>query len=240
MLVPVFEQKSGYRVKVVAVDSGQALALAAKGAGDVVLTRAPNTEKQYLMDGTVVRRRLVMHNTFLLAGPPTDPAHVRGTPKASDALKKIAEAKALFISRGDDSGTHKLEMTLWQQAGIKPVGDWYLESKQGMGNTLRIAREKHAYVLCDRATFLASQQTPGLIALVEGDLAFLNLYHVAETNPKKHPQINTQGGKAFADFLLSADAQDRLHQFGVSKVREAFFHPDGGRTEEELQQQCGV
>jgi len=175
-----------------------------------------------------------MHNTFLLAGPAADPAGVKGTAKAIDALRKISEAKATFVSRGDDSGTHKLEKRLWEQAGIKPAGEWYLESGQGMGRTLSIAGEKQAYVLSDRATYLAFQKTTGLAVLLEGDPAFLNVYHVMEVNPEKFPKVNAKGGKAFADFLLSATVQDMLKTFGVDKFGEALFHPDAGRTEEDL------
>ena len=237
VIVPLFEKQSGYRLKAVAVGTGQALALAGKGEADVVLAHAPDTEKKYVADGSLVNRRLVMHNWFLLAGPASDPAKIKGTAKAIDALKKIAEAKVTFVSRGDDSGTHKLEKKLWEQAGIKPAGEWYLESGQGMGRTLSIAGEKQAYVLSDRATYLAFQKTTGLAVLLEGDPAFLNVYHVMEVNPEKFPQVNAKGGKAFADFLLSAAVQDTLKTFGVDKYGEALFHPDAGKTEENVLQQ---
>lgn len=235
-LVPIFEKQSGYHMKAVAVGTGQALALAGKGEADVVLAHAPDAEKKYVADGALVNRRLVMHNWFLLAGPAADPAKVKGTAKAIDALKKIAEAKATFVSRGDDSGTHKLEKKLWEQAGIKPAGEWYLESGQGMGRTLSIAGEKQAYLISDRGTYLAFQKTTGLAVLLEGDPVFLNVYHVMEVNPEKFPKVNTKGGKAFADFLLSATAQDMLKTFGVDKFGEALFHPDAGKTEEDLLQ----
>jgi tungstate transport system substrate-binding protein len=236
VIVPIFEKQSGYHVKAVAVGTGQALALAAKGEADVVLAHAPETEKKYVADSALVRRRLVMHNMFLLAGPPADPAKVKGTPKAIDALRKIAVAKAPFVSRGDDSGTHKLEKKLWEQAGIKPAGEWYLEAGQGMGRTLSIAGEKHAYVISDRATYLAFQKTTGLAVLVEGDPVFLNIYHVMEVNSEKFPKVNTKGGTAFADFLLSAAVQEMLKTFGVDKFGEPLFHPDAGKTEEALLQ----
>jgi len=234
VIVPIFEKENGSRVKAVAVGTGQALALAGRGEADVVLAHAPDAEKHYVADGTLVNRRLVMHNTFLLAGPAADPAGVKGTAKAIDALRKISEAKATFVSRGDDSGTHKLEKRLWEQAGIKPAGEWYLEAGQGMGRTLSIAGEKQAYVLSDRAAYLAFQKTTGLAVLLEGDPAFLNVYHVMEVNPEKFPKVNATGGKAFADFLLSATVQDMLKTFGVDKFGEALFHPDAGRTEEDL------
>jgi tungstate transport system substrate-binding protein len=235
-IVPTFEKQSGYRVKAIAVGTGQALAMAGRGEADVVLTHAPDTEKKYVDEGTLINRRLMMHNTFLLAGPAGDPAKVKGTSKGVDALKKIAEAKATFVSRGDDSGTHKLEKKLWEQVGIKPAGDWYLEAGQGMGRTLGIAGEKQAYVITDRATYLAFQKTTGLAVLVEGDPVFLNIYHVMEANPEKFPKVNAKGGKAFADFLLSPTVQDTLKTFGQDKFGEPLFHPDAGKTEKELAQ----
>lgn len=237
VIVPIFEQRNGYRVKAVAVGTGQALAMASKGEADVVLAHAPDTEKKYVGEGVLVHRRLVMHNTFLLAGPAADPAKVKETTPAVDAIKKIAAAKALFVSRGDDSGTHKLEKKLWQQAGITPAGDWYLEAGQGMGRTLSIAGEKQAYVISDRATYLAFQKTTGLVVLLQGDPVFLNLYHVLEVNPEKFPKVNAKGGKAFADFLLSPTAQDILKTFGMDKFGEPLFHPDAGRTEAEVLKQ---
>jgi len=234
VIVPMFEKTSGYRVKAIAVGTGQALAMAARGEADVVLAHAPDAEKKYIADGSLTNRRLMMHNWFLLAGPPSDPVKVKGMTKAVDALKKIAEAKAPFVSRGDDSGTHKLEMKLWEKAGLKPSGEWYLQAGQGMGKTLGIAGEKQAYVISDRATYLAFQKTTGLAVLVEGDPAFLNIYHVMDVNTEKFPKVNAAGGKAFADFLLSPSVQDILKTFGKEKFGEALFSPDAGKTEEVL------
>jgi tungstate transport system substrate-binding protein len=237
VIVPIFEQRNGSRVKAIAVGTGQALAMAGKDEADVVLAHAPDTEKKYVSEGVLVNRRLVMHNWFLLAGPAADPAKVKEATTAVDALKRIAAAKALFVSRGDDSGTHKLEKKLWEQAGITPTGDWYLEAGQGMGRTLGIAGEKQAYVISDRATYLAFQKTTGLAVLLQGDPAFLNLYHVLEVNSEKFPKVNAKGGKAFADFLLSPTVQDILKTFGVDKFGEPLFHPDAGRTEAEVLKQ---
>lgn len=237
VIVPIFEKQHGYHVKAVAVGTGQALALAAKGEADVVLAHAPDTEKQYVADGVFVNRRLMMHNWFLLAGPAADPAKIKGATKAVDALKKIAETTAPFVSRGDDSGTHKLEKKLWEQAGVKPTGGWYIEAGQGMGKTLGIAGEKQAYVISDRATYLSFQKTTGLSILLEGDPSFLNVYHVMEVNTDKFPKVNAKGGKAFADFLLSSEVQDRLKTFGVDKFGEPLFTPDAGKTEEAVIQQ---
>jgi tungstate transport system substrate-binding protein len=238
VIVPIFEKQSGVHVKAVAVGTGQALAMAAKGEADVVLAHAPDAEKKYVTDGVLTNRRLVMHNWFLLAGPPADPVKIKGVGNAVDALKKIAHAKAIFVSRGDDSGTHKLEKKLWEQAGVKPAGEWYLEAGQGMGKTLGIAGEKQGYVLSDRATYLAFQKTTGLIALLEGDPAFLNVYHVMEVNAEKFPKVNAKGGKAFADFLLSAPVQDLLKTFGKEKFGEALFNPDAGKTEAAVTQKA--
>lgn len=238
VLVPIFEKQSGAHVKAVAVGTGQALAMAAKGEADVVLAHAPDAEKKYVTDGALTNRRLMMHNWFLLAGPTADPAQIKGTAKAIDALKKIADAKAVFVSRGDDSGTHKLEKKLWEQAGVKPAGEWYLEAGQGMGKTLGIAGEKQGYVLSDRATHLAFQKSTGLAALLEGDPALLTVYHVMEVNTEKFPKVNGKGGKAFADFLLSATVQDILKTFGKEKFGEPLFNPDAGKTEEAVIQQA--
>lgn len=234
VIVPMFEKETGYRVKAVAVGTGQALAMAGRGEADVVLAHAPDTEKKYVSEGSLINRRLMMHNTFLLAGPPADPAEVKESKKAIAALRKIAETKSTFVSRGDDSGTHKLEMKLWGQASIKPAGAWYLEAGQGMGKTLGIAGEKQAYVISDRATYLAFQKTTGLSVLLEGDPAFLNIYHVMEVNTEKFPKANAAGGKAFADFLLSAKVQGVLKTFGKEKFGEPLFFPDAGKTEAAL------
>ena len=160
VIVPMFEKTSGYRVKAIAVGTGQALAMAARGEADVVLAHAPDTEKKYIAEGTLTNRRLMMHNWFLLAGPSADPVKIKGLKKAADALKKIAEAKTTFVSRGDDSGTHKLEMKLWEKAGVTPSGKWYLQAGQGMGKTLGIAGEKQAYVITDRAPISRFRKRP--------------------------------------------------------------------------------
>lgn len=237
VIVPIFEKQHDYHVKAVAVGTGQALAMAGRGEADVVLAHAPEAEKKYVDDGALINRRLMMHNWFLLAGPAADPAKIKGTEKAVDALKKIAEAKITFVSRGDDSGTHKLEKKLWEQAGMTPSGDWYLQSGQGMGKTLGIAGEKQGYVISDRATYLAFQKITGLAVLLEGDPIFLNIYHVSEVNPEKFSKVNAKGGKAFADFLLSPTVQEILKTFGKEKFGEPLFSPDAGKTEAALLQQ---
>ena len=159
MLIPLFEKQTGYSVKTVSVGTGQALALAAKGDADVALVHAPSLEKQYVADGKLLNRRLVMYNDFVIIGPKEDPAKIKSAKTALAALKLIEQSKSRFVSRGDNSGTHNLEKSLWKEAGITPKGDWYIEAGQGMGATLGIANERNAYTITDRGTLLALRQT---------------------------------------------------------------------------------
>jgi tungstate transport system substrate-binding protein len=234
VLVPMFEKQTGYSVKTVSVGTGQALALAGRGEADVVLAHAPETEKKYVAEGNMINRRLVMHNDFIIVGPAADPARIRGIRKATDAFHRIAGAKATFVSRGDNSGTNILEKKLWKQAGIEPEGSWYLQSGQGMGQTLGIASEKQAYTLTDRGTHLAFKKRVTLEILVERDRPLLNIYSVMEVNPSRFPKVNASGGKAFADFMVSAEAQAVIKTFGVEKFGEPLFFPDAGKREEDL------
>jgi tungstate transport system substrate-binding protein len=234
VLVPMFEKQTGYSVKTVSVGTGQALALGGRGEADVVLVHAPDTEKKYVAEGSMINRRLVMHNDFIIVGPAADPAKIRGFRKATDAFRMIAEGKALFLSRGDNSGTNILEKKLWKQAGVNPAGNWYLESGQGMGQTLGIASEKQAYTLTDRGTFLAFKQRVTLDILVERDRPLLNIYSVMEVNPSRFPKVNAAGGKAFADFMVSPEAQAVIKTFGVEKFGQSLFFPDVGKREEDL------
>jgi len=234
VLVPAFEKKTGLIVKTISVGTGQALALAGKGEADVCLVHAPDSERQYVADGLLVNRRLVMHNDFLIIGPTSDPAKIRGLSSAVEAMRRIADAKAPFVSRGDNSGTHQLEKKLWRDAKVEPAGAWYLQAGQGMGATLGIASEKQAYVLTDRATFLAFKKRVQLVPLVERDRVLLNIYSVLEPNPAKFPQINIAGGKAFADFMVSQEAQDLIRTYGVDKFGEPLFFPDAGKREDAL------
>jgi tungstate transport system substrate-binding protein len=234
VLVPLFEKKTGMTVKVISVGTGQALALAAKGEADVALVHAPDSEKKYVADGLLINRRLVMHNDFLIVGPADDPAKVKGMKSAVEAMKRVAEARALFVSRGDNSGTHQLEKKLWSDAKVTPSGAWYLSSGQGMGATLGIGSEKKAYVLSDRATLLAFKRRVQLEPLVERDRILLNIYSVLEPNAAKFPRVNVAGGKAFADFMVSQEVQDIIRTFGVDKFGEPLFFPDAGKQEESL------
>ena len=221
VLVPMFERQTGYSVKTIAVGTGQALALAARGEADVVLAHAPGLEKKYVADGKMLNRRLVMYNDFVIIGPAADPAKVKGTKKAADAMQAIAATGSRFVSRGDNSGTHTLERALWKLAGVEPQAGWYIESGQGMGVTLGIADDRKAYTLTDRGTYLAFQRRVRLPILLEGDRPLLNIYSVMEVNPSNGPRINTVGGNVFADFMVSSDVQKIIKTFGVDKIGRA-------------------
>jgi tungstate transport system substrate-binding protein len=234
VLVPLFERQSGYSVKTIAVGTGQALALAARGEADVVLAHAPALEKKQVAEGKSLNRRLVMYNDFVIIGPADDPAKIKGTKKAAEAMKAIAASGARFVSRGDNSGTHTLEKTLWKLAGVEPQGGWYIESGQGMGATLGIADDRKAYTLTDRGTYLAFQKRVRLPILVEGDKPLLNIYSVMEVNPANGPKVNAAGGKAFADFMVSTDVQTIIKTFGVDKYGQPLFVPVAGTRDEEV------
>ena len=232
-LLPVFEKKTGYKVKTIAVGTGQALAMGEKGEADVLLVHAPAAEKKVVEKGAAIQRRLVMHNDFVFVGPAGDSAKIKGK-TTIDALKAVAAAKSPFISRGDDSGTHKMELNLWKAAGIKPAAPWYQEAGAGMGQTLKIADEKLGYTLTDRATYLAQKKNLKLMILVEGDAKLLNIYHVMEVNPAKFAKANNAGAKAFGDFLLSSEGQKIIAEFGKDKYGQPLFFADGGKTEKDF------
>lgn len=234
VLVPPFEKQSGYSVKTISVGTGQSLELAAKGDADVALVHAPSLERKYLADGKLHNRRLVMYNDFVIIGPKDDPAKIAKLNSAGAALKAIERASAPFISRGDNSGTHNLEKSLWKAAGIQPQGSWYIESGQGMAATLGIAQERTAYTVTDRGTYLALQRRVTLPILVEGDRTLLNIYSVLEVNPGNGRRVNVVGGKAFADFMVSDQAQKLIKSFGVEKFGQPLFVPVAGKREEEL------
>jgi tungstate transport system substrate-binding protein len=234
VLVPLFERQTGYSVKTIAVGTGQALALAARGEADLVLAHAPAVEKKYVADGKMLDRRLVMYNDFVIIGPADDPAKAKGMKKAADAMKAIAATGSRFVSRGDNSGTHLLEKTLWKLAGVEPQGAWYIDAGQGMGATLGIADDRKAYTLTDRGTFLAFQKRVRLPIVLEGDKPLLNIYSVMQVNPANGPKVNAAGGAAFADFMVSAEAQKVIKTFGVDKYGQALFEPVAGMKEEEV------
>ena len=234
VLVPLFEKKTGYSVKTISVGTGQALALTAKGEADVTLAHAPSLEKKYVADGKLMNRRLVMYNDFIILGPADDPAKVKSTKSSVEALKLIAGTGARFVSRGDNSGTHALEKSLWKMAGIEPKGVWYIESGQGMGATLSVANERNSYTISDRATYLAFRKRVTLMVLLEGDKPLLNIYSVMEVNPANGPRINAAGGKAFADFMVSSGTQAVIKSFGMEKYGQPLFVPIAGKREEEI------
>ena len=235
VLIPIFEKKTGYFVKTIAVGSGQAMAMGRKGEADVLLVHSPAAEKKFVAEGYGFNRRIIMHNDFIVVGPAEDPAKIKGTKAAVEAFKKIASAGSLFLSRSDRSGTHSKEMRIWKAAGINPEGEkWYQQTGLGMGQTLNVASEKKGYTLADRGTYLALEKRLGLDILAEGDAILLNVYHVIEVNPAKWPKVNAAGGKAFADFMVSREAQDIVRTFGGDKFGSPLFFPDAGKKEEKV------
>jgi len=235
VLLPIFEKKTGYFVKTIAVGSGQAMAMGQKGEADVLLVHSPEAEKKFISEGYGVNRKLVMHNDFIIVGPKSDPAKIKGSKSSVEAFRKIAAANAVFMSRGDNSGTHAKEKSIWKAAGINPDGQkWYQQTGLGMGQTLGVAAEKKTYTLADRGTYLALKKNLGLDILAEGDAVLLNIYHVIEVNPAKWPKVNAAGAKAFADFMVSKDAQGIIKKFGVEKYGSPLFFPDAGKKEEAL------
>jgi len=235
VLLPVFEKKTGYFVKTIAVGSGQAMTMGQKGEADVLLVHSPAAEKKFVAEGYGVNRRLVMHNDFIIVGPSEDPAKMRGLKSSAESFKKMASAQALFLSRGDNSGTHAKEKEIWKAAGINPEKEkWYQQTGLGMGQTLNVAAEKKGYTLADRGTYLALKKNLGLDILVEGDAILLNIYHVIEVNPAKWPRVNVPGAKAFADFMVSKETQDMIKTFGADKFGSPLFFSDAGKKEEEL------
>lgn len=234
VLIPLFEAESGYTVQTVAVGSGQAMKMGEEGNADVMLVHAPASEVTFMQNGFGKDRALVMHNDFIIVGPASDPAGVKGL-AVVDALKVVSAGSAEFISRGDDSGTHKAELTLWKKAAFEPKGQaWYLESGQGMGATLTIASEKDAYTMTDRATYLANKGNLQLEILVEGDAALLNVYHVITVNPEKWEAVNYEGALAFLNFIIAPSTQEVIGQFGVDKFGAPLFFPDADKTDADL------
>ena len=229
VLIPQFEKEHDYKVKTIAVGSGEALRLAGEGEADVVLAHSPKAEEDFMAAGNGKSRLVVMHNDFIIVGPVDDPAGIKGATNAGDAFKKIATAEALFLSRGDQSGTNTKELSLWTSAGIQPSGTWYQETGQGMGATLNVASEKQGYTLSDRGTYLAQKANLDLELLVEGDKALFNQYHVIVVDPKKHSNVNAEGARAFASFITSPTVQATIAQFGVKQYGQALFISDAGK-----------
>ena len=234
-LVPAFEEATGYHVKIIAVGSGAAMAMGRQGDVDVLLVHAPKAEEAFVAEGYGVNRRLVMHNDFVILGPADDPAGVRGVSNAPRALLAIAQTDAPFISRGDDSGTHQLERSLWEGLTFDPAGEgWYSEAGSGMAATLQVANQRNAYTISDRATYLAQLDVLDLEVLYEGDPRLLNVYHVMQVNPERFGGVNAAGAEAFVEFLVSEEAQALIAGFGVERFGAPLFVPDADKLESEL------
>ena len=234
-LIPVFENLTGYRVKIVAVGSGQALKMGEDGNADVLLVHSPAAEKDFMAKLAGVDRRLIMHNDFIVVGPAEDLAGLKSAATSVEAFTRLAAQNAAFYSRGDNSGTHAAEFAIWKNAKIDPkMLTNRFETGQGMGPTLKIASEKKAYTLTDRATYLAQKSNLQLSILFEKDPALLNVYHVITVNPEKYPKVNAVGAKAFADFLGSPEIQKRIGDFGIAKWGEPLFFSDATKTDVDL------
>lgn len=213
VLIPPFEEKYGVKVDVISVGTGKAIALAENGDADIILVHARAAEDEFVTEGYGVNRREVMYNDFIILGPEADSAEIRGMKDVSSAFQKILAHQALFISRGDDSGTHKKELAIWNNAGIVPQGDWYLEVGQGMGASLNIANEKQAYILTDRGTYLAYRQQLDLEIMVQGDPILYNPYGIIPVNPALHSHVNYQMAMAFVGYITSQTGQKIIRDF---------------------------
>ncbi|HTY25610.1 MAG TPA: substrate-binding domain-containing protein [Desulfomonilaceae bacterium] len=224
VLLPPFEKANNVKVDVISVGTGKALKLGENGDVDVVFVHARPAEDKFVADGYGVDRRDVMHNDFVIVGPKSDPAGIKGAKSAIEAFKLLAEGKADFISRGDNSGTDQLEKQLWKMAGITPKGKWYIEAGQGMGAVLQMAYDKQAYTLTDRGTYIAHEGKIDLPILLEGDKALFNPYGIIAVNPKKHPKVQYDLAKKFIEYVTGPEGQKIIADFKV-KGKQLFF-PD--------------
>lgn len=231
-IAPAFARETGYHVRVVAVGSGEALAMGRRGDADVVLVHSPAAESAFMAAGYGVRRRVVASNYFTIVGPANDPARVREARDAAEALRRIAGTGASFVSRGDSSGTNARELALWRKAGRRPTWPGYIETGQGMAATLLVANQRQAYTLTDRATFGFLKAHVDLVALRERDPDLINVYHVIELNPAGHARMNVEGGHAFSDFVVSPAMQEYLAHFGEAQFGEPLFVPARGKEPE--------
>ncbi|MCD8509197.1 MAG: substrate-binding domain-containing protein [Bacillus sp. (in: Bacteria)] len=225
VLIPLFEEKhNNINVKTIAVGTGQALAMGEQGEADVLLTHSPAAEEVLVENEAVINRKRVMYNDFIIVGPVTDPAQIEGF-DAYAAFKGMYEAGGTFVSRGDDSGTHKMELQLWKLAGLDPTNEsWYLETGQGMGASIQLSAEREGYILTDRATYLAhAGNIDHMVILVEGDEELLNIYHVMQVNDSKHDLVNGEAGRLFVEFMVSEEAQEVIKEFGVEQFGQPLF-----------------
>jgi len=223
VLLPPFEEKFDVKVDVIAVGTGQAIKLGENGDVDILFVHAREAEDKFIQDGHGVNRRDVMFNDFIILGPSNDPAEIGSESSVILVFKRISDRKAYFVSRGDDSGTHKKEKDLWQNAKISPEGEWYMEIGQGMGTTLQVADERQAYVLCDRGTFLAYKHKIDLIVLFEGDPLLFNPYGIMAVNPASYPQVKYIEAMQLIAWLTSVEGQKVIE--GYKKEGEILFHP---------------
>ena len=223
VVLPPFEQRVHLKVDVIAVGSGKALKLAENGDVDVVLSHAPELEEAFMKAGFGVNRRDVMYNDFIIVGPPADPAHLRSAANATEAFKKLAAAQAMFISRGDESGTHQKEKELWKAAGVTPTGSWYVSAGQGMGEVLLMANERQAYTLSDRGTYLAYKKKDELVIVSQGDPAFFNPYTITAVNPARHSGVKYIEAMQLIAWFTSPEGQKLIGSFSVDG--EVLFHP---------------
>jgi len=226
-LLPAFKEETGIQVGVVAVGTGQALEMGRNGDADVLLVHAPAQEEAFVAEGHGVDRRAVMYNDFVIVGPEEDPAGIVGTANAAAAFARIAEARAPFVSRGDDSGTHMKEKAVWEAVGVVPEGEWYISAGQGMGGVLTMAEELGAYTLTDRGTYL-SRMAEGysLPILVEGDPLLFNPYHVMAVNPETHPGVDYAAARRFIEWLTSLETQARIAAFTHAGTGHPLFTPN--------------
>jgi tungstate transport system substrate-binding protein len=226
-LLPIFKEEFGYSVKPIAVGTGEAIAMGQRGEADVILVHSRKSEDEFVAGGFGTQRYDVMHNDFIIIGPEEDTAQIKDL-DAVQAYAAISGAEALFTSRGDNSGTNKKEISIWEAAGIVPEGGWYMETGQGMGATLRIADEKNAYTMTDRGTYLSQQDNLILIILVEGDPILFNPYGIIPIDPEKHPDlgINYQGAMKLVEFITGQEGQDIIREFGKEKFGQPLFYPD--------------
>jgi len=224
ILHPMFEAKYDVKIDVIAVGTGKALRIGANGDVDVVFVHAPAAELKYVEQGDFIDRKAVMHNDFVIVGPENDPAKLAQAQSAQQALQLIAKAEMDFVSRGDDSGTHKKEKILWSESNLTPEGSWYIQSGQGMGAVLKIADEKQAYALTDRGTQIAFQDKISLTVTFEGDEALFNPYHVMAVNPERHPHVKYDLAIKYINFVTSKQGQTIIADF--NKGGQQLFYPD--------------
>jgi len=228
VLVPAFEKASGYQIKTIAIGTGAALAMGERGDADVLLVHAPAAEEAYMAKDRGLSRALVMHNAFIVVGPPTDPARVKGSATAQVAFAAIARSQAPFVSRGDDSGTNIKELALWKAASVVPSAGWYIKTGSGMADALHVASQKAAYTLTDDGTYLSQRATLALVPLVEDAKDLRNVYHVIVVKPLAGHVSNQPGAEAFAKFVTSPQGQRIIASFGRERFGRPLFTPDAG------------